>query len=189
MSVYYDKYERGGAVHWNAYRYGLYNYKPLIDSSLEPFVNAPRGSVLELGVGDGVSAHLLTEMGFHVYGVDYNKRGFELLKENTPHWDKIETELIDIGLYMPDRVFDYMYSVNTIEHVENPKVFVELMKSVKEFAVIVTDDAKKLGRGSRYHHQEFTPESLVELFKDFKVEMIPIGNPQFFGIKIYANKT
>lgn len=185
MTKQYDKYDQGD-IHWQWY-HNTPNYFDLVNESLAPFKGIELGSVIDVGCGDGLPLSFLDQWGFKCYGVDSSKTGIDYALEHNvsaEYFIQKAEEFARRGME-----FDYLYSLNTIEHLDDPNAMVEIMKKIKKFGVIVTDYAKGEGSKDRndYHNIEFTPESFKELFKDFVLEQIPISNDAFFGFKI-SNK-
>jgi len=178
----YDKYDTQGACHWEEYRKS-YSYRPLVDDSLIPFIKAERGTLIDVGCGDGKPTCLLAEMGFKVTGVEIEPIGIKLAKEMCKA--NVEWICSDIADFKV-REFDYLYSLNTIEHLEDDKVMFELINSVKNFAIIVTDDGDNCKKGNPFHEKEYTRKSFKRLFKEFELEEIMLRDIRFFGYKIWA---
>ncbi len=186
----YTKYETQGACHWREYAKGR-TYKDIVDSSLKPFKCAVEGSLVDIGCGDGVSACKLAEMGYIVTGVDLEQLGITYAKQNcneSVEW--IAEDVIDFlgDCTVDERKFDYLYSLNTIEHLKDMKVLVELCKRVKNFSVIVTDDKDTCKKGNPFHEKELNRQDFYNLFYEFKLEEIPINHPKFFGYKVKYEK-
>ena len=185
----YPKYRKTGDVHWKWYMSGNVWYSCLVNDSVAQF-RGLRGTLLDVGCGDGVSSYKLACNGFRVTGIDPEEKGIEIASSKMKHL-KFRGYVITVEDYVKNAgEFDYLYSLNTIEHCEDPTVFIKLMDSIKEFAIIVTDNAHASKGNHPYHTMEFTPETLAELFKDFKTEPFEFSdagtNKHFIGIKVYA---
>lgn len=188
----YNKYEKQGACHWREYARGR-TYKEIVDSSLAPFKvkDLEKGTVVDIGCGDGVSACKLAKLGFITIGVDISELGIRYARQ----WCDQEIEWIakDVIEFLgdcnvDDRTFDYLYSLNTIEHLEDAKILVELCKRIKNFSIIVTDDKNTSKKGNPFHVKELNRDDFKELFYEFKLEEISIDHPKFFGYKIKYEK-
>ena len=182
MGNIYDKYNMGD-IHWQWYS-NMPSYYTLVNESLEPFKSAVPGSLIDIGCGDGVSLSLLDQMGFKCSGVDLSKQGIDLAIQHNVTAEYYIQSAEDFALRGLE--FDYLYSLNTIEHLDNPECMVEIMKRISKFGVIITDHANghPTKDSSRYHNQEFTPESFTELFCDFNLEKIKLTDPAYFGFVI-----
>ena len=180
---YYDKYIRQGACHWREYKRTPTDergYKTIVDDSLAAF-KGEKGSILDVGCGDGLPASKLAQLGLRVTGLDIDQTGIDLAKEICGKGiDFICSSVEDFQM----KEFDYLYSLNTIEHLKDPIVMVKIMKKIRNYGVIVTDDAENCKTGNEYHEREFTKSEFKELFKDFKLEEITMRDNRFFGYKI-----
>ncbi|HEC65029.1 MAG TPA: class I SAM-dependent methyltransferase [bacterium] len=187
MVKYYDKYKKKPERHWKLYemRGGYYS---LVQDSITQFKET--GSVIDVGCGDGVSSYILVSKGFNVLGIDNAVEGMETAVRKTvglPFTGKVMRVEDYVNDY--DDEFDYLYSLNTIEHLEDPTALIKLMRNIKRFGIIVTDN-KKFRGGSKYHNIMFSRESLRELFKDFKTEEFHFSHDEaeklFIGLKVYG---
>lgn len=179
----YNKYDKLGDIHWKSYNAGRGRYYELVNESLKLFKNIKGGTLLDVGCGDGVSSCLLSIMGFDVTGVDIEQKGIEFAKLNclsNVNWICEDiSDFIKRGEY-----FDYLYSLNTIEHLENPEVMIDLMKFINKFAIIITDNAEVKSKKGRYHSIEYTRKSFCECYNRFKVEEIPLLDQRYLCFKI-----
>lgn len=185
----YRKYERIGDIHWRWYL-DDFNvcYKVLVDDSVKHFPEERR-TVIDIGCGDGLPTYLLALKELRVTGIDPEKKGLEIAKERLKYF-KFTGHQATIEEFVKNnnQTFDYLYSLNTIEHVDDNNAFVEMMKRIKNFGIVVTDRFKN--KKHPVHIKEYTVDSLKELFKDFKVEEFKFSNKwtndYFIGIKIYG---
>ena len=185
MGEYYDKYERDGDIHWQWYAKNTHRYKDLVNDAIRPFIGADLGSVIDVGCGDGLPLSLLNDLGFKCSGVDMNEEGIKLALE---HGVSAEFFIQEAERFAGRKMkFDYLFSLNTIEHLMDPKAMVEIMKNIKEFGVIITDVKNPDGRSSVYHTHEFSPEEFEDLFADLHLTRIDISDPAYFGY-IVKNK-
>ncbi|HEC66369.1 hypothetical protein LCGC14_2829340 [marine sediment metagenome] len=185
----YPKYRKKGDIHWKWYLGGNVWYTCLVNESVAQF-RGLRGTLLDVGCGDGLSSYILSCRGFRVMGIDSEPKGIEIATERMKYL-KFKGQVTTAEDYVKEcGEFDYLYSLNTIEHLEDPTVFVGLMKKVKEFGIIVTDNGAVRKGKHPYHTMEFTKETLAELFKDFKTEPFEFSdagtNKHFIGIKVWS---
>ena len=184
----YPKYRKKGDIHWKWYMSGNVWYSNLVDDSIAQF-RGLSGTLLDVGCGDGVSSYILSCIGFKVLGIDPESVGVRIAVDKMKYL-KFRGQVTTVEDFVERSVegFDYLYSLNTIEHCEDPKVFVKLMERIKEFAIIVTDNGKVSKGKHPYHTEEFTIETLTELFKDFTVEPFEFSdagtNKHFIGVKV-----
>ena len=188
--VEYNKYKKRGAIHWRWYssRHKNIGYKVLVDESIVYFPN--KGTIIDIGCGDGLPSSLLAKKGLEVTGIEPEITGLKMARDRLSGLDFIGYETtIESFVSNTDQKFDYLYSLNTIEHIEDEYAFVEMMKRIRNFGIVVTDNGDKPQKHP-YHTKEYTIESLNELFKDFRIEQIYFSdewtNNHFIGLKIYA---
>lgn len=180
----YTRYNNG-AIHWKEYTKEGY-YMKNVDDALVQFKDVERGTILDVGGGDGLPACKLAEMGFEVIGVDNEPKGIELAKKMCKK--KIIWICQDIVDFEKEYTgcFDYMLCLDVIEHLEDPEVIIRLMDKVAKFAILITDDKQCRKELGKFHLREYTREEITEIFKGFKMEEIPIQDKRFFGYKIWA---
>lgn len=184
MPKEYPKYRGMVPIHWNWYRDNTHRYKELVDQSLTYFEGC-KGRILDIGSGDGLIDHLLAQKGFKVIGVEPDFDGIGIAFGKVTYEYLLSTT-IESYVRKAMQEVDYMYSMNTIEHVQDPQAFVKAMASVKEFGIVITDNATVNKEVDKYHEREYTLQQLQHLFKDFRTEVIDTLNDNFIGIKIYA---
>lgn len=180
----YDKYQQYGDIHWQWYN-NQADYHFLVDDALAPFKSVAPGTVVDVGCGDGLPLSFLHDLGMKCFGVEPEYKGVELaLQHNVSAEYFIEgaEKFAKRGLE-----FDYLFSLNTIEHLDDPAALVEIMRHVKNFGVIVTDDGSLVTQKSQYHEVEFTDESFRELFKEFNLEKIKIRGG-YIGYRIWKKQ-
>lgn len=175
----YDKYDTSGDIHWQWY-HNMPEYYALVNAGIAQFDGVELGSLVDVGCGDGVALSFLYQKGFKCFGVDPEETGVRMaLKHGIRGEFFIETCEKFAGREMS---FDYLFSMNTIEHMEDPQALVEVVRRINKFSVIITDIPTE--RMSPYHSKEFTPEEFEQLFSEFNLERIDVGTPNYFGYKI-----
>lgn len=90
----------------------------------------PRGKVLDVPTGTGIFADPLRKMGFEVSCCDINPSYFSIQDL------KIEIADLNRSLPYPDQFFDYLVSVDGIEHTEYPS------NAIREFARVLKKGGK-----------------------------------------------
>lgn len=189
--VSYPKYKGKTPVHWQWYGNNNPTYTRLVDASLRPFQGL-QGTVLDIGSGDGLVDSLLVGMGLSVVGVEVEADGVAISRERVPGATFVCASVEDYAA-AGGAAFDYLYSLDTIEHVEDPRAFVDLMARVRGFAVIVTDNAINRDGTRRtvkeLHNREYSIEDLEALFGGFRSERLDVGDGSFIGLKIYPTET
>ena len=143
--------------------------------------------ILDVGCGDGFHLKLLERYGkktWKLEGVDIDKRAVEMAKKRglkVHHGSVGETDL-------PENAFDLAFTVQTIEHTENPHKFLTAIKKVLKTGgklVIVTDNTEsfdfKIFKNSHWggyhfprHWNLFNKNNLAKLGEKagFEVEKI-----------------
>ena len=173
----YNKYSE--SFHWKLYKIKGHWYKVVVDKSLEYLKEL--GTILDIGSGDGLVDRLLIDKGFKVIGIEPEHDGNLIAQEKVPEMRIIESTLEEAEL--PE--VDYLYSLNTIEHCQKPERFIEAMKKVRKFGIVITDNSELVPKDV-YHEREFTLKILKDLFKDFKTEELVLNNYSI-GLKIWRN--
>lgn len=176
----YDRYEKEGDIHWRWFDDPLNGYRSLLLNSLKPILGK-FGVVLEIGSGDGKASQIMTACGLRVIGVEPELAGNKIANERV----KMVT-IQDTLENFTCPYADFLFSLNTIEHVDKPELFRDIMKNIKEFGVIVTDNADVKTEKGKYHTKEFNMKELVDLFEGFRTEPIQLFTKQFIGLKVYA---
>lgn len=171
-----------GAYHWRHYQKKT-AYRKLVNKILSFFPN--KGSLLDIGCGDGLITWLLHKKGLDVEGFDNEPEAIKLARKQT------EGRLVfyQMDLYRPPadfkKRFDYILAAEIIEHLERPEVLVERIRQwVREYAIITTP-LKKGRKKDRYHLREYKPHELVEVLKPLKTEILKVDRNIF--VKAYKS--
>lgn len=84
------------------------------ETVLKLLADEKRGKLLDAAAGEGALTKQLITLGFEVCPVDIDPSIFEL--------QEVECERIDLNERIPytDKSFDYVVSVETLEHLWNP---------------------------------------------------------------------
>lgn len=171
----FTKYQDRGAYHFKLYEDGVDWYVKCVDAVLD----FCKGSTLDLGCGEGLIGTLLKEKGIEDYlGYDSDPTAIQLAD---PELDIRQTDLEEPASWQLD--FEYMVCLNTIEHLQNPKVIPFIFEHcISKAGIIITDKAQPtLGK---HHVHEFTIEELMKLFEKYKPEPFEV-TPDFIGVKIW----
>ncbi len=158
----FDKYERFGAYHWDSYKNDPV-YKIHVDYIVENWKKKPRGTLLDVGCGDGLISCLLAEEGFKVKGIDIEKEGIRLAQEKCP---SVAFEVKDV--FEINKQFDYLLASEVIEHLPNPNEFLQKIKDLfRKEALITTPKRNYYKELDPYHFREYSIfefESLLEKY-------------------------
>lgn len=168
----FDKYRTRGAYHYDWYKTNKFNYRDCVDKCVE----FCKGSTLDLGCGEGVVVGLLEENGIEATGIEIEQSAVDLAD---PQLDIRQGSVYDSFMGK----WEYMVSLNVIEHLEHPEAIKQIFENnISKAAIIITDIPQLLL--SRYHVHEFTPEELKDMFSEYKTKSFKIGK-DFHGIEVY----
>ncbi len=165
----FDKYERLGAYHWDSYKNDPV-YRSHVDYIIENWKKRPRGTLLDVGCGDGLISCFLAEKGFEVKGIDIENEGIRLAQRKCA---SVAFEVKDI--FDVSEQFDYLFASELIEHLSNPDEFLQKIKGLfRREALITTPNKDYYKQPDPHHFREysiFEYESLLEkYFKSFQVQ-------------------
>lgn len=124
--------------------------------------------ILDAACGVGYGAYFIAEGAKEVIGVDKSDEAIIYAKNNYQK-ENIQFKVMDIhNLEFPDKYFDLVCSFETVEHLDNPQVFLgEVKRVLKEEGrfIVSTPLAKRTTLSPRnpYHKIEFSYQE----FKDF----------------------
>jgi SAM-dependent methyltransferase len=100
--------------------------------------------VLDLGCGDGEIANFIAEKAKKVVGVDYNKKRIEIAQKRwqRPNLAFYNREALEFLNNTPDK-FDTLILSHILEHLDNPKEFLDKFKSYFQYIFIELPDFEK----------------------------------------------
>jgi 2-polyprenyl-3-methyl-5-hydroxy-6-metoxy-1,4-benzoquinol methylase len=128
----FDKYEKYGAYHWNAYKNNP-EYRKHVNVIKKFFSTQKTGSLLDVECGDGFISHVLSESGYQVLGIDTDPVAIVLAKSKTGmasfEVNKIEN--------MKEKM-DYVLISNVIEYVDDDKVMLTQASRLAKTGTLVT---------------------------------------------------
>lgn len=174
MSVGYKKYDELGAYHWNGTMDGWYG--ELIKRV--PKLFPKKGTILDVGCGDGRMSYLLRNRGLSVVGFDGEEKAIALAQYKVPD---VAFYLSDIKDYFSNKTFDYFLAQDVIEHLEEPKELVRIFNEYCDKYMILTTDYKHYSL-RRYDYNHFDIKDLEKLFGR-KVELL-FELSDVYGVKI-----
>ena len=156
----FDKYKILGAYHWDSYKNEL-EYRTHVDYIVENWKKRSKGTLLDVGCGDGLISYFLAESGFKVKGIDIESEGVKLAKRKC---SSVIFEVKDV--FNINEQFDYLLSSEVIEHLSNPDEFLQKIKGlfVKE-ALITTPNKNYYSDPDRYHLREYCIYEFENLLK------------------------
>ena len=124
------------------------------------------GNVVDIASGVGYGSHLIAKNPdiSHVHGVDINEESVEWALTN------FASERITFSLDSVERFsgkFDFLVSLETIEHLENPTSLYDLALRCEVKEIILSFPGKKTTHYNRYHKWDILPSDVSDLFKEF----------------------
>lgn len=171
----FNKYRTKGAFHYDWYETEDW-YKYLVDRC----VKFCKGKTLDVGCGDGV---LLSKLPKGSKGVEPDIDGIALAVE----FGCIDSEDIWLGeaeLAVGEEDFDYIASINTIEHVDDPEVYKRLLKYNATKGAIITTIDYQGGSLGEDHKFEWTYDEMMEFFKEFNPKGFRYKDTEWIGVEI-----
>ena len=112
----------------------------------EIFSDLPKGTILDLGCGDGRYGAELAAKGFRVHAADMDHGRFR-------YHGQIDFKHCDLSHPLPfeNGTFDYVLFLETIEHLKNPfSVMDEISRVLKPEGVLILSTPNILNIGSRF---------------------------------------
>jgi 2-polyprenyl-3-methyl-5-hydroxy-6-metoxy-1,4-benzoquinol methylase len=123
------------------------------------------GRVLDAGCGEGYGAELLRLAGADsVIGLDYEDTTLRHVQRVYPQLNVVQGNLVQTGF--TDGVFDFITSLQTIEHLwEQPRFVAECARILAPSGTIVLSTPNRLTfpSGNWYHTRELTAAEFAEL--------------------------
>lgn len=74
----FEKYDIGGAYHWKWYLVNYEGYRDFTNILTQLIPN--KGSLMDVGCGDGLISYLFFRLGFKVYGLDTSQTAIQLAR-------------------------------------------------------------------------------------------------------------
>jgi len=122
MSEYKDYGWEEGATHAHGYLYG--DLKALIGSDKSR-------TILDVGCCNGEMANRLMSEGYNIYGTDGSETGITVArKRNEKRFFVQDINSAKLPIELQDKKFDIIISTEVIEHLYNPRGYIEFCKNV-----------------------------------------------------------
>ena len=125
----------------------------------------PMWTVKDVACGCGYGSEILAEVAGHVVGMDFNERVIEHANESHKGAN-VEFLVEDFDMVSEIRVSDMSVSIETIEHVRDPKKFADLLKTSTRKLIFISTPLIPTIHKEPLHRTDFSRHSLRELFVD-----------------------
>lgn len=166
----FNKYRTKGAFHWDWYETEDW-YKYLVDRCVK-FCD---GETLDVGCGDGL---LLSKLPKGSMGIDPDFDGIMLAKQKDLY--AFQASAADIH----DHQWDYLASINVIEHMDRPEDIKDLINDrITKGAIITTIDYQG-GPLGEDHKFEWTYDEMMDFFKEFNPKGFRYKDTEWIGVEI-----
>jgi len=191
----FDRYKVRGAYHWEWYATNKFAYRDLVHLTLSYFPN--KGTIFDVGCGDGLISYQLFRRGLHVTGIDPDGLAIDLGYEEIARayrqsypWialllrlrgQDIRDYLTQKGLTLRKQSiydvpvterYDYALCHEVIEHVPDPEGLIRKVATVtRRFAIFTTPNGN-YHTPSEDDYQLWNPESFLRLFGSRRATMV-----------------
>lgn len=126
------------------------------------------GEVLDVSCGCGYGTHLVSKNPDikNIIGIDINKDAIEWANKNfiTENCSFMKSKIEDFT-----KKADVLVSIETIEHLENPKILNDLAERCNIKQIFVSYPSKKTTHYNKYHYRDFIDEEIIRLFPNYKL--------------------
>ena len=120
-----------------------------------------RKKILDAGCGEGRFSKYFIEKGADITSMDFSEEYVKLAKKNIRKGKFVLGSVTNIPF--PDNYFDYIFSVDVLQHVpELKKAISEFHRVLKKGGVLIIIDKNKLGLHKKY----LIPNILVQKYKE-----------------------
>ncbi len=130
--------------------------------------------VLDAACGAGYGTRMLSEKAASVIGIDISDEAIQYARQNYSA-SNLKFEAKDLRqIIFPDASFDAVVSFETIEHIENPELFLDEIRRVLKpggLLILSTPNVETSCEGAAvhvpFHVKEFTLSEMMTLLNDF----------------------
>ncbi|MBI2283788.1 MAG: class I SAM-dependent methyltransferase [Bacteroidetes bacterium] len=143
MSFYANYYDKGN--------FGSLDYKNRVRNKITTIQNgnhslskkeksiltyAPKGNFLDLGFGLGEELALFSQLGFSVFGTEFDQDCIQFIQPILPNATLFQGDLLETGY--PDNFFDVIHMYHVIEHLLDPNAYIrELNRILKPGGILI----------------------------------------------------
>jgi SAM-dependent methyltransferase len=126
------------------------------------------GTVLDCASGSGFGSYLLAKKSdvAHVHAIDADTTAIETARQQFGS-DKITFHAINMQDFTLPA--DFLVSLETIEHLEDPTVLADLCDRCGVQEAVLSYPSKKSTHYNRFHKWDFVPQDIVDIFPGFVV--------------------
>ncbi len=173
LKIIPEFYEQEGIEAYELFHLGLREeIGPNHRAFLERFKDRP-GKLLDVGCGNGVFLKEAQKYGFEVWGIDFDSKSIKVAQEK---WGLKNTFAMSLDEFVEfakerDLKFDYVTFFEVLEHQDNPKGFLEKVKTLLKDGGYIAGSVpnresllKKLERKGSY--VDFPPHHFLRFSKE-----------------------
>lgn len=169
----FNKYRLKGAYHYEWYETEAW-YKECVDEC----VKFCQGSTLDVGCGDGFLTKKISE-NYKATGIDPDADGIRVARQ---HFNGDFRQ--EAAGNMRAGTWEYMASLNVIEHMDNPEELKFILRHyITKGAIIITNQYLGGSLGED-HRREYDYKELLDFFKEFKPKGFRLCDGEYIGVKI-----
>lgn len=135
-----------------------------------------KGRILDAACGCGYGSKMLHSIGNQVVGIDISPETIDFAKRK---WEGPEYITANITQYIPDRTYDGIVSLETLEHLSNPLSVLKMFRSVCEGLLVASVPNEKYfpfraeDFDHEYPHQRhYLAEEFDDLLEEADFEVI-----------------
>ena len=160
-SVDYDKKYINNSPLWS---------KPALDNNLKSYLKLLNGkTVLDLGIGKGQNSIALSELGYHVTGIDYSKKALSICRSRCPDIQLIEKDIRDF--YIQANKYDLILSRCVLHFLHKSDVY-----------TIIENIRHNIKQGGIVYISVFSTEDPSLKFKRNNPDFVALDNNIFHKI-------
>lgn len=165
--IYFDKYDTGGAYHWEYYyEKGDPFYTECVDTLCDLVPHNSR--VLDIGCGDGLIANVMTEKnGCKVVGIDVHPLAVSFARKKNRNSNEFYVQSVYEIDYQG--VFDVAVAFEIFEHLRRPELLLrKAFEALRETGTLVvsTPVSNEKKPPSRHHVKEYTREEFLDYINE-----------------------